>query len=226
MREPQARSAAAASSSSSPAAASSSSFSDNDAFRIVLAGTFTLEPTEAHIRWAASNLPVKLELVFAGFGQAMQSLLDPSEAFYATKANSGANVLFVRPKDVPNPRELSDAVNEYNRAARAPLCVVVCPQLEPTPSDWELELASCTNVLSAALADHWPVEPSDYDARAEQLGGIPYSTHVYCGMGVLALRMASYASRRTLKLVCVDCDVRPPRNAHTEAHSRGPKRLR
>lgn len=77
---------------------------------VLVAGSFTVEPCEEPLRWAASLLEAPIELRFLGFGQVMQSLLDPSSPFYANPG--GANVLFVRPKDFPDAGELSDALHQ------------------------------------------------------------------------------------------------------------------
>ena len=91
------------------------------ALSLALAGGFTLEPCEPHLRAAASWVGRELRLEYAGFGQVMQCLLSPAELFYRNAA--GVNVLFVRPKDVPDAAELRSALARYDAApaAQAPL---------------------------------------------------------------------------------------------------------
>ncbi len=83
---------------------------------------------------------------------------------------------------------------------------MVCPQLEPVPAGWDLRASACAKVLCADGADYWSFGPTDFDARAEEMGSVPYSESLYRGLSVLALRLASYALRRPVKAVCVDCD--------------------
>ena len=66
--------------------------------KIVIAGTFTVDVVEAPLRQAARLLGASVDVAFAGFGQVMQSLLDPSSEFY--KNADGVNVLLVWPKDL------------------------------------------------------------------------------------------------------------------------------
>jgi FkbH-like protein len=174
---------------------------------LVVAGSFTVDLIEAPLRNAAKLLGASIDVTLAGFGQVMQSLLNPSSEFHSN--SSGINLLFVRAKDFPDPRELNDALVTYdqNPGATAPLVLIICPQLEPC-AQWraQLKLATCSKV--------WPIDPtefctwgaSDFDERYERLVSIPYSESLYAGISVAALRAASCITRRPFKIVCVDCD--------------------
>ena len=48
--------------------------------RLCIAGSFYVEPCEDSLRWAAAILGTPIEVAFAGFGQVLQSLLNPAEA--------------------------------------------------------------------------------------------------------------------------------------------------
>ena len=174
------------------------------ALSLALAGGFTLEPCEPHLRAAASWVGRELRLEYAGFGQVMQCLLSPAELFYRNAA--GVNVLFVRPKDVPDAAELRSALARYDAApaAQAPLCVVVCPQSEPPAAAWRVDGAGLGKVVVA----HLPAAAgaAEFDARAEELAAVPYGDRLYRALGVLAMRLVSYVTRRPFKVACVDCD--------------------
>mgnify|MGYP004230360919 FL=1 len=85
---------------------------------------------QAHLKAAAALLKLDLTLEFAGFGQVMQCLLNPTEAFYRNAG--GVSVILVRPREIAC-GELREALEQYDRDPKATgqLCVVVCPQLEP-----------------------------------------------------------------------------------------------
>lgn len=139
--------------------------------QLVLAGSFTIEPVEAPLQWAASILGIgDVNLRFAGFGQVMQSLLDPTEAF--ARNVSGVNVLLVRPKDA-DAAELTDALGQYDACAAAPLCVLVCPQREPAPTGWELDVTACSKVIVVRISDVWDCGPADFDSRSEEVSSGP-----------------------------------------------------
>ena len=164
---------------------------------------------EAPLLWAAAHPggSAAASVSFVGFGQVMQSLLDPRSEFMGNA--SGVNVLLVRPKDIPVSREFSRALQIYdgNPCARALCCVIICPQLEERPDGWDLELARCSKVMCAELAPPlWTFRQVDFELTAEEAGAVPYSEWLYRGIGVIALRMASYATRRPFKALCVDCD--------------------
>ena len=67
--------------------------------QLVIAGSFTVDVVETPLRHAARLLGASIDVAFAGFGQVMQSLLDPASEFYSNA--NGVNVLLVRPKDLP-----------------------------------------------------------------------------------------------------------------------------
>ena len=98
--------------------------------------TLTLPAAQAHLHVAAELLGLQLELEFAGFGQIMQCLLNPTEVFYANAG--GVNVVLVRPRDIPS-QDLRSALEQYNGdpKATAQVCVLVCPQLE-SADGWSL----------------------------------------------------------------------------------------
>ena len=80
----------------------------------------------------------------------------------------------------------------------------MCPQLESRPDGWELELAGCTKVVQVEIKHPlWTFSDADFDQAAEQAGAVPYSDWLYRGIGVVALRLASYLTRRPFKVVCV-----------------------
>ena len=53
--------------------------------KVVVAGSFTVEPCQEHIHWVGGLLGLHIDIVFAGFGQVIQSLLNPAEAFYSNE---------------------------------------------------------------------------------------------------------------------------------------------
>ena len=188
---------------------SSSAASCDGARQLVVAGSFTVDVVEARLYQTAHQLGASVRVAFAGFGQVMQSLLDPSSEFYANA--SGVNILLVRPKDLPDARELSDALRQYDRdaRARAPVCLVVCPQLEAVDAAWASALApvdSCAKVWRADADEFCTYGEVDLDEEYCERFSIPYSERLYAGVADAALRLASYATRRPFKLVCVDCD--------------------
>ena len=67
-------------------------------------------------------------------------------------------------------------------------------------------MSECVKVLCAYVDELWAFDDIDFDSRAEEVGAIPYSEHLYRGVSIVALRLASYATRRPFKVVCVDCD--------------------
>lgn len=172
---------------------------------LVVAGSFTMDLIEKPLRQTARLLGARVDVELAGFGQVMQSLLNPSSEFYANR--TGINILFVRPKDLPDANELNHALHQYdhNPTAAAPLILVICPQLESV-GRWALDLATCTKVWPVQAADFCTFDSSDFDERYEKLVSIPYSEGLYSRLAVLALRVASYITRRPFKIVCVDCD--------------------
>eukprot|EP00966_Prymnesium_polylepis_P303302 7006212-Prymnesium_polylepis.2 len=172
---------------------------------LVVAGSFTIDVMEARLRQTAQLLGTSLAVKLAGFGQVMQSLLDVTSEFYANTA--GLNILFVRAQDLLDARELSGALRQYDRDVRAtsPLCLVICPQADAA-HDWALDVESCAKIWRVDAADFCDWDASDFDEQYDQLMCIPYSERLYAALADLALRVASYITRRPFKIVCVDCD--------------------
>lgn len=99
--------------------------------------------------------------------------------------------------------ELSDALEHYSRDpnAKAPVCLVICPQIESIPPSWVPKISPSTKVLICNLdTKQWSFDNQDFDAHAEQEAAIPYTENLYRGLGVAGLRLASYASRRPFKV--------------------------
>ena len=76
----------------------------------------TLLDAQAHLLAAAALLKLDLTIEFAGFGQVMQCLLNPTEAFYRNAG--GVSVILVRPKEIAC-GELREALEQYDRDPKA-----------------------------------------------------------------------------------------------------------
>ena len=79
---------------------------------LVVASSFTVDIVQARMQEMAQLLGASIRLKFTGFGQVMQSLLDPGSDFYANAR--GVNVLFIRPRDLPDANELGEALRQYD----------------------------------------------------------------------------------------------------------------
>ena len=144
---------------------------------------------QAHLQAAAALLKLELTLEFAGFGQVMQCLLNPTEAFYRNAG--GVSVILVRPKEIAC-AELREALEQYDRDPQATgqLCVVVCPQMEPV-GKWTLDGPRWSKVLVLHAADLIETTPELFDAHSDAVAAVPYVDRLYESLSFVVMRAAS-----------------------------------
>ena len=134
----------------------------------------------------------------------MQCLLNPTEVFYRNAG--GVNIILVRPRDIAS-GELRDALEQYDSDPKATsqLCVVVCPQLEEAGS-WSLDGPRWSKVVVLHAAELVETSTELFDAHSDAVAAVPYVDRLYESLSCVAMRAASYVSRRPFKVVVVDCD--------------------
>ena len=174
------------------------------------------------------------QIRFAPYNQVFQQLLDSTSLLASNR--HGVNVVLVRLEDwarfgrtaepdlaelEENVRRLISALESAAHTFASPLIVCVCP---PSPrfirnaqrsahhsrmeSLIESSLRDCGPihvVTSAGMEALYPVA-DPHDARADELGHVPYTSLYFAALGTMLARQIHALRLRPYKLIALDCD--------------------
>ncbi len=201
--------------------------------RIVIASTFTAEPLSLVLEYWLQERGCPAEVTYAPFDQILQTLVDPSSAFFAP--GEGLNVAAFRIEDVGRRDSLATldaiegAVRELLRAASAvvarsprPILLVACP---PSPSALATpglaELAArlgaeiaeqCERVAglfylgSSEIETHYSFDGL-HDEYGDREGRLPYTPLGFTAIATMIARRFDAVRRKSpYKVIAVDCD--------------------
>jgi FkbH-like protein len=179
-------------------------------FRISISATFTAEPLETVLRFWGEQLEAHFEIVFAPFGQVVQTLLNPAGEFATNRR--GVNVVLVRTSDLgvralENAAQIAGALKTAAARDACPLIFVLCPS-ESDAIEAENRLLSALpgRTLDYREVDHlYPVK-TRFDASADHLGAIPYTSDYFAALGTALARRITGLSLVPYKVIAVDCD--------------------
>ncbi|GMI19739.1 hypothetical protein TrCOL_g11971 [Triparma columacea] len=185
-------------------------------FKVNVAGTaWTLEQTHASLvtslMLATSSDDIKVE--YAGFDQALQSLLSPASIFFETKDSvNTANVLCIREKDISSSlKDLEMAITGYPDDA-PPLVVMSCPSPKPSSNSYKAFLekmnkATSPTIIVFDLLDFVPESLITLTPKTEEIAYVPYSPASYSHLSSTIARAIAYLKNPTrAKLCVVDAD--------------------
>ena len=193
--------------------------------KIVLTGTFVLDPAENYAQFLANCVDVPTMITAAPFGQLFQQLIDPLSAL--RRNVRGTNALCVRWSDIA-PKHGNNTADDWRAIGeelattlktfeqQAPFLMVICPE---AGRDLEMLAAGASAAFSAALDSHpnvftialqdwaqlYKVEQV-FDHQADQSASMPYSDEAYAAMAALIMRWHLSAHRRPVKMIVSDCD--------------------
>lgn len=198
--------------------------------RVVVGGTFTVEPLAATLDFWLDDLDLPYSVRFAPFAQVMESLLDPASLM---RSASDHNCLFVRLEDwlgdgssssperlVAHTELFVRACSEYAVRCRVPLTVWLCPASGRTRDTVEAAaLEKCAVELARGVeglgrirlrtADSYAAKYDFSEPDDEYLGevaSVPYRSRIYAGLATLLVRELAAAERPPLKAVVLDAD--------------------
>lgn len=194
--------------------------------RIVISGTFTVEPILSPLRRWQSWLEWNGDISAAPYGQLIQQLIDPSSMFATNE--SGVNVILVRVADwwtetdaesaEQRLAEFLTAIDSFQLGSRARLLVVVCDSnSEDAPLTGatraleeqlyaELALRPRLQWIATAEIDRLYPVPNRFDSVTLRAAHIPYRPDYYVALATLVFRRIQAASRLPYKVIVLDCD--------------------
>jgi FkbH-like protein len=198
----------------------------SDKPRIVVAGTFTLEPVQEPMEFWLETLHAPYEVWLAPHGQILQQLLDESSAFHANRA--GINVLILRPEDCARDlppgtgsaerrRHTEHTIGEWLDAlrffrSRSAIPLVVLLPTEAAGADVREKFAralqsevDCLLMQHSNITDLYPVEECLDDA-ANEIAHVPFTDEYYVAMATLIARQAVRILSTPIKVIVLDCD--------------------
>lgn len=200
--------------------------------QIAIAASFVAEPVEQSLSFWLREQEMPYPIVFAPYNQVFQQLLDPASALSANA--NGINIILLRLEDwqrdeadgaqrkiEDNARELARALTAAASCSTAIHFLFLCPQSpraavehEQTAAFERAEELIITQlsavpgvhaVTSAALAAAYPVAEY-YDAQADKLAHIPYTTLAYTALGTAIARKIHALKNSGYKVIVVDGD--------------------
>lgn len=133
----------------------------------LVCGTFMTEPFEPCLEAWCARLGLRSEILFAGYGQVLQTLLDPDSALFAIER--GAALFVVRPqdwiRDLPDrlddselrafmtsrAEEHADALAQASERAKVPIVLLLAPASPDCRND--LQAAEAVRLAETVLAE-------------------------------------------------------------------------
>jgi natural product biosynthesis luciferase-like monooxygenase protein/amino acid adenylation domain-containing protein/FkbH-like protein len=199
--------------------------------KVVVSGSFTLEPLETTLLYWADKFDCLLDLTFTTFNQSFQQLLDPNSE--TNRNNDGFNVFVIRLEDWLGKNEdhlqaleenTNDFVNSLSAACNrlesvfivqiAPLSaksqedtdlVQFCQNLENKLKAIDQELSNLAVLTSDELLDRYQLNEFD-DEYMGIVGGKYYTDPMYTAISTNVFRSISLVSRPPSKVIVLDCD--------------------
>jgi len=204
--------------------------------QIVIAATFVAEPVDHSLGFWLDQLGMPQSVSFAPYNQVFQQLLDPVGLFATNRNGINIVLARIEDwqRDQADPtcpttlhnieqnaRDLARVVTESAKRSTAFHLVFLCPAspraaaepqqvatLEQTEALILSELSTVQGVhvvTSAELAASYPVAEY-YDAEADRLAHIPYTTLAFTGLGTAIARKINAISNACYKVIVVDGD--------------------
>ena len=195
---------------------------------IAIVATFTAEPVKDSLDFWMQELEMPSQIRFAPYNQVFQQLLDPA-GLLAMNAH-GVNILLLRFEDWQKEtreqieRNVTGMLNALKQAAaqsNTPYLLCLCPASPDAAVDAELsaffqrleefivsELQAVSGayvVTTAELQALYPVADY-YDARANQLGHVPYTPQFFTALGTMLARRVYALQTPPYKVIALDCD--------------------
>ena len=204
--------------------------------RVVVAATFTAEPTKEALAFWMEEIGWSGSIEFAPYNQVFQQLLDPNSL--QSKNRQGINIVLLRLEDwlrfqddansrrdpkpilVQNAADLISAVRSTMARSSTPLIVTFCPNspamiADPTVREVyvgiEEQIAAALNQipnLYLIRSDDFRSYPvgDAYDLQRDQLGHIPYTSLLYTALGTILARKIHVLTSPPFKVIVLDCD--------------------
>lgn len=177
--------------------------------RILISGSFIIEPLHETLDFWVQEIPLKCEIKFSPYNQIFQTLL-------TKESNNNAIFVLIRDKDLLHlaGEENFHLFIQYLRSAckstSSNIFVIYCP--DRTESLWGNYLKKEIDSISGAYyielqtwLDKYHVSDC-FDTKTEKSAHIPYTTAVYTVLGTLIARIIYTIQSPTIKLIGVDCD--------------------
>ena len=195
----------------------------SDDCAIAISATFTAEAIEPGMAFWAAELGLDCQVLFAGYNQLFQQLLDP-DGLYA-RNRGGFNVGLVRLEDWlseeggaalhERAQRLVEAVRSAAAAFPAPLILAICPPTPPRASLLEsterairqglAELAPVHLIASAELQALLPAAEI-HDPHGDELGHLPYTPLFFAALATAIARKIHAIAHPPYKVITLDCD--------------------
>ncbi len=203
---------------------------------IAITATFTAEPVEDALNYWMKELKFAFKIEFAPYNQVFQQLLDPTslisrngkginillvrlEDWQRFEKTDDASTL--KTKLDAHGNDLIQALQSAASRSAAPFIVCVCPFSPLVMADEEqatlfqnaetqlaigLEPINAVYlVTSTELASRYPVKEY-YDAYADKVGHIPYTTAFFTALGTMLARKIYALQTPARKVIVLDCD--------------------
>lgn len=199
-----------------------------------VAANFTAEPVGAPLRFWIDRLSLgDIRVEFAGYNQVFHELISPTSLF--ASSDRGVNLLLIRLEDwgrsqtealrpqtiASATRDFLSAFEEFNRRARRPTILLLCPPSQDTPADPELaqllgslerNIRDSLAVQSGALvftadqlATFYRVESIE-DPESNRQGHVPFTPAYWTAIGTFLARRARVFLQPARKVIAVDAD--------------------
>lgn len=218
--------------------------------KIVISGTFTVDPIVPPLRRWQAWLDSNGDVTVAPYGQLVQQLIDPTSKFSANE--SGINVILVRVADwwtgtdaataEQRLAEFLTAIDSFQLTSRAQLLVVVCDSnSDDAPLSGatravedqlyaELALRTRLQWISASEIDRLYPVADKFDPVTLRAAHVPYRSEYYVALATIVTRRIQAAGRLPYKVIVLDCDQTLWSGVCAEEGARhvqlGPERLR
>jgi FkbH-like protein len=203
---------------------------------IAITATFTTEPIQDSLEFWLQELGLPFEIQFAPYNQVFQQLLDPTSLLSQNQAGinvvlirledwirTEANITYesLRHKIERNATDLVTALQNAVSRSQTPYLVFLCPASPNTTANRELaqffsemetfitqavaKIEGIYVTTAAELNRFYPV-PNYYDAPADQLGHIPFTSSYFTVLGTAIARKIYTLKMSPHKVIVLDCD--------------------
>jgi FkbH-like protein len=204
--------------------------------KLAIAATFTAEPLEPVLRFWMGQLGLFSDLAFAPYNQVFQAMLDPASVLGINRGGINALLIRPTDWVEASHREkqslsaqawhdrLKAPLEEFIGAVKSvspiavPTILMLCPANDPHPEvaavfdavhrRIEAELTGVAGlhlITPRAIAKRYPVAEV-FDARADELGAIPYTPAYFAAIATMLARTALAIRRAPYKVIVADCD--------------------
>ena len=193
--------------------------------KIIIAGTFTVDPLVTPLRQWQSWLGWTGDVRPAPYGQLLQQLIDPSSRFAINEA--GVNVILLRVADWCSANQASAelqleeflaALDAFLLRSRSKVLVLICDSTSD-PSASADALKSLEDRLSIELArrpgldwvaapqiERWYPVAQKFDAVTQRAAHVPYRQDYFAALATVVCRRIDVACRLPYKVIALDCD--------------------